>query len=434
VIELPYKPREPQPEIHALMDGNRFSVVVAHRRLGKTVCAVNQLIKRALMDQSGSGRYGYVAPYRNQAKSIAWDYLKRFSGPVEGRTVNEGELAIDFANGARVRLFGADNADAMRGLYFDGVVLDEVADMKPEVWGEIVRPALSDRHGWACFIGTPKGMNLFYELYALGQKGTSGWGSAIYRADETGVISADELEDAQAVMSPNQYRQEFLCDFSASVDNVLITIDLVSRAAQRALRETDVNGAPRVIGVDVARFGDDRSAICKRWGLWCKDIRVVDNVDNMIFAGMVADEIERFRPDAVFIDSGRGEGVIDRLRQMNYRVMEVNFGSRAADPNRWANKRTEMWDRVREWLEAGGAIPNDAALKGELAAPTYSFDAAGRKVLEPKEKLKERGFRSPDLADALALTFAAPVRPRETREIRPAPITDDVLFQWGKDR
>ncbi len=430
VIEIPYKPREAQRQIHALMDGCRFSVVVAHRRLGKTVCTINQLIKRAWLDASGSGRYGYVAPYRNQAKSIAWDYLKRFTAPIPGRSVNEGELAVDFPNGARIRLFGADNADAMRGLYFDGVVLDEVADMKPDVWGAIVRPALSDRHGWACFIGTPKGMNLFYELFSLGQNTTPGWGSAVFRADETGVISDEELRDAQAVMSANQYRQEFLCDFSASVDNVLITIDMVSRAAARPLQERDVRGAVRVIGVDVARFGDDRSAICKREGLWCRDIRVIENLDNMTFAGVVADEIERFKPDAVFIDSGRGEGVIDRLRQMGYKVMEVNFGSRAADPARWANKRTEMWDRTREWLESGGAIPNDTELKSELAAPTYSFDAAGRKVLEPKDKIKERGLRSPDLADALCLTFAAPVRPSQRREIKPLTMTDKDRFTW----
>lgn len=433
VIEIPYKPRDAQKDIHALMDGNRFSVVVAHRRLGKTVCTINQLIKKALTDTSGAGRYGYVAPYRNQAKSIAWDYLKRFTAPVPGRTVNEGELSVDFPNGARIRLFGADNADAMRGLYFDGVVLDEVADMKPDVWGAIVRPALSDRHGWACFIGTPKGMNLFYELYSLGQN-TGGWGSAVFRADETGVISDEELRDARAVMSDNQYRQEFLCDFSASVDNVLITIDMVSAAANRSLRESDVSGATRVIGVDVARFGDDRSAICRREGLWCHDIRVVENLDNMTFAGVVADEINAFNPDAVFIDAGRGEGVIDRLRQMGYKVMEVNFGARAADPARWANKRTEMWDKVREWLEGGGAIPNDPALKSELASPMYSFDASGRKVLEPKEKLKERGLRSPDLADALALTFAAPVRPRRDAAEAPRRTREDYLFTWGKDR
>ena len=408
VLEVPYRPREAQKAIHKAMDANRFSVIVAHRRLGKTVCTINQLIKKALLDESGNGRYGYVAPYRNQAKSIAWDYLKYFAGGLPGFKANEGELAIDFYNGSRIRLFGADNADAMRGLYFDGVILDEVADMKPEVWGEIIRPALSDRNGWACFIGTPKGMNLFYELYSLGLN-NRGWASVMFRADETNIIPESELRDAQAVMSANQYRQEFLCDFSASTDNVLITIDMVSKAASKSLFERDVRGAAHVIGVDVARFGDDKSAICKRQGLWCQEIKIIENLDNMTFASIVASEIDAFQADGVFIDAGRGEGVIDRLRQLGYSVMEVNFGSRATEPNRFANKRSEMWDNMRVWLESGGAIPNDPELKSELASPTYKFDAAGRKVLEPKDKMKERGLKSPDMADALALTFAANV-------------------------
>ena len=208
-IQIPYNPRKTQIEIHDLIDKTRFSVIVAHRRLGKTVCMINQLIKRALLDTSETGRYGYVAPFRSQAKIIAWDYLKHFTSAIPFCKVNESELTIDFPSGSRIRVFGADNPDAMRGLYFDGVVLDEVADMKPEVWGEIIRPALSDRQGWACFIGTPKGINLFYDLYTLGQDSSSGWVSKIYRADETGVIPESELEDARRVMSENQYRQEF---------------------------------------------------------------------------------------------------------------------------------------------------------------------------------------------------------------------------------
>ena len=258
---------------------------------------------KALTDNSGSGRYGYVAPYRSQAKSIAWDYVKHFTAPVPGRSVNEGELTVDFPNGARIRLFGADNPDAMRGLYFDGVILDEVADMKPEVWGEIIRPALSDRNGWACFIGTPKGQNLFHELYEYGLSHEK-WCSVLYRADETGIIPESELEDARAVMSANQYRQEFLCDFSASEDNVLITIDMVSDAAKKGLTEADIRGAVRVMGVDVARFGDDRSVICKREGLWCHDMKAVEHTDNMTFAGIVAREIDEFRPDGVFMTRG----------------------------------------------------------------------------------------------------------------------------------
>lgn len=429
IITIPYEPREVQQEIHNAINNHRFSVIVAHRRLGKTVCTINQLIKAALQDNSGSGRYGYIAPFRSQAKSIAWDYIKRFTNPVPNRKVNEGELQIDFSNGARLRIFGADNPDAMRGLYFDGVILDEVADMKPEVWGEIIRPALSDRGGWACFIGTPKGINLFYELYTYGLNAEN-WVSKIYRADETNIIPQSELTDAQSVMSENQYRQEFLCDFTASTDNVLITIDLVSKAAGRGLFPHDIAGAVKIIGVDVARFGDDRSVLCKREGLLCYPLRVIENLDNMTFAGIVADEIDRFKPDAVFIDAGRGEGVIDRLRQLGYKVLEINFGARAIEPNKYANKRSEMWDKMREWLENGGAIPNDTDFKSELAAPTYKFDAAGRKVLEPKEKLKERGLRSPDMADSLALTFAFPVRPVNAREVRRITELDRLNEEW----
>jgi hypothetical protein len=422
-VTLPYSPREHQLEIHGAVESHRYSVIVAHRRFGKTVCMVTHLIKRAILDISGDGRYGYVAPFRNQAKLIAWDYLKHFSAPIPGLIVNESDLFIEFPSGSRIRLFGADNADAMRGLYFDGVVLDEVADMKPQVWGEIVRPALADRGGWACFIGTPRGMNLFYELYALGQSGGSEWHSRVYRADETGVLPAEELESARKTMSENQYRQEFLCDFSASVDNVLIPIDRVSAAASKVYMDRDVAGSPRVIGVDVARYGDDQSAICMREGLRCGGIAVISGLDNMTLASMVADRINKVRPDGVFIDAGRGEGVIDRLRQLGYKVVEVNFGGRAANANAYANKRSEMWDAVREWLEQGGSIPNDPNLKTELSSPTYVFDASGRKVLEPKEKMKERGLRSPDMADALALTFAAPVMGSAQRQAAPS--------RWG---
>ena len=410
IVTIPYAPRAHQREIHKAAETHRFTVVVAHRRLGKTVCMVNHLIKQAIINTSGSGRYGYVAPYRNQAKNIAWDYLKRFSAPIPDRDVNEGELCVSLRNGSRIRLFGADNAEAMRGLYFDGVILDEVADMRPEVWGEIVRPALTDRGGWACFIGTPKGMNLFYDLYEKGLT-AEGWRSMMFRADETGVISDEELASARSVMSDNQYRQEFLCDFSASVDNVLITIDMVASAAAKRYADYETRGAVKIIGVDVARFGDDRSAICIREGLLCRSVKRLEQMDNMTFAGIVAREIEMFKPDGVFVDAGRGEGVIDRLRQLGYRVMEVNFGGKPIESSRYANKRTEMWDGMREWIEAGGAIPNEPDLKSDLASPTYSFDAGGRMVLEPKQKLKERGLRSPDLGDALALTFAAPVVP-----------------------
>ena len=143
LITIPYQPRKIQKEIHELIEKHRFSVIVAHRRLGKTVCMINHLIKSAVMDKSGAGRYGYVAPFRSQVKELAWDYLKHFAAPIPQIKINESELSLDFANGSRIKLYGADNPDAMRGIYFNGVILDEVADMRPNVWGEVLRPTLS---------------------------------------------------------------------------------------------------------------------------------------------------------------------------------------------------------------------------------------------------------------------------------------------------
>ena len=146
-IVIPYHPRYPQNIIHERMDKARFSVIVAHRRLGKTVCAVNHTIKKALTVTAPNARYAYMAPQRNQAKRNTWDYFKRFVQPVPDVKISESELTIDLPNGSRMMLLGADNPDAIRGMYLDGVVMDEVAQMKPEVWGEIVRPTLVDRQG-----------------------------------------------------------------------------------------------------------------------------------------------------------------------------------------------------------------------------------------------------------------------------------------------
>lgn len=408
-IIIPYCPRPEQAEIHAALESHRFAVLVAHRRMGKTVCVINHLIKQAATCPRRNGQYAYIAPQRNQAKDIAWMYLKRFTAPIPGRIVNETELAITLPNSSRIRIYGADNPDALRGIYLDGVCMDEVAQMRPEVWGEIVRPALSDRRGFAVFIGTPKGMNLFHELYQDALV-TSGWYAGMWRADQTNVIAPDELDAVREELSAAQYRQEFLCDFSAASDDVLISIDLADEASRRTLTERDVMGAEKVIGVDVARFGADRSAICMRHGLHCLPIRVYRDMDTQPLVDRVISAIRDFEPDAVFVDVGYNPGVFDRLRNLNYSVADVNFGGKALKEDYYYNKRAEMWCEMRDWLKRGGAIPNDPDLKTDLSQPRYGYANDGRRVkLESKDRIKERGGRSPDLGDALALTFAANV-------------------------
>ena len=168
-IILPYAPRRVFLPYHAR--AQRWSCIVAHRRCGKTVACINDMIKRALMLQRSHGRYAYVAPFLAQAKEVAWEYLKRYAAPII-TDKNEGELWVELMNGSRIRLHGADNPDRLRGNYLDGVVLDEFGDMRPSIWGGVIRPMLADRLGWATFIGTPKGRNEFAKVYERSQSST----------------------------------------------------------------------------------------------------------------------------------------------------------------------------------------------------------------------------------------------------------------------
>ena len=211
--ELDYAPREVFEDFHERTQ--RWAVVVAHRRCGKTVSCINDLIYRALTEDKENAQYAYVAPYYSQAKNIAWDYLQRYAKPVMAKA-NQSELWVELFNGAKIKLYGADNPDALRGLYLDGVVLDEYADMRPRMWGEIIRPLLADRMGWATFIGTPKGHNAFYDVYNAATKDQR-WFVKTLRASQTGLLPQSELDDAQASMSPDQYEQEFECSFEAAI-------------------------------------------------------------------------------------------------------------------------------------------------------------------------------------------------------------------------
>jgi len=214
-IVIPYKPREAQLEIHEVADRTRFVVCVAHRRLGKTVAAINHLIKGALQCERESPRYAYIAPTFTQAKRVAFDYLTHFTRPLNA-VANIAELRVDFF-GRRVSLYGADNPDSLRGIYLDGVVLDEVGDMNPKVWNEIIRPALTDRLGWAMFIGTPKGANHFKDLRDRAET-EDNWALLQFKASETSIVPEAELAAARKEMGDQKYFQEFECSFDSPVE------------------------------------------------------------------------------------------------------------------------------------------------------------------------------------------------------------------------
>lgn len=254
-IIVPYSPRPLQRLVHK--ERKRYTLLLTHRRFGKTVCAVCDLLRRALKygHTRRAWRAGYVAPFLKQAKKNTWDYLKYYAGAVPGASFNESELRCDLPNGARISIDGADNPKGLRGGYFDDLVIDEAADISRSFWTLVLRPMLADRRGWVMFTGTPQGMNnLLYDVYqqalasgghrndnaekanctALGTcdsgnvlhddmtaataaKGSETWALFVFKASETGYIEVSELEQARKDMSEDEYNQEFECSFAAAV-------------------------------------------------------------------------------------------------------------------------------------------------------------------------------------------------------------------------
>jgi len=218
----------------------RWGCLVAHRRAGKTVAAINDVIRAAATCKSSFPLFGYIAPYRSQAKSVVWDYLKTFAEPIILDS-NESELTVTLMNGAKIRLFGADNADAMRGLGFDGIYLDEYGDFRPSVWGNVVRPALSDKQGWCVFGGTPKGKNQFWNIYETARQNPLEWFLLRLPASSSGLLPPSELAAARAQLTEDQYLQEMETSFEASILGSFFGTEL---------REAEEQGRVTTVAVD----------------------------------------------------------------------------------------------------------------------------------------------------------------------------------------
>lgn len=270
VITIPYTPRKAFRALHTRRQ--RWAVVVAHRRAGKTVACINELIKAALTFKGNDGRFGYVAPFYSQAKAVAWDYIKRYSAPVPGITINESELRITYPNGCSIRLFGADNADALRGLYFDGLIADEYGDWKPSVWGYVIRPALADRQGWAVIIGTPKGRNQFWEIYEHA-KVNEEWLALCIRASESGLLPESELNALRLELTEDAWRQEMECDFDAALPGAIFGKEIWLAEQQGRIKSDLYDPTLKVHAVMDLGWSDD-TAIW--WFQVGKELRLID--------------------------------------------------------------------------------------------------------------------------------------------------------------
>jgi len=282
VIDLGYTPRGLQAHLHANL--KRFNVLVCHRRFGKTVFAIMEMIDQALRCDKLNPQYAYIAPTYGQAKRVAWEYLKHYTKNIPGAKPNEAELRVDIprpAKGDKIRfmLLGAENPDSLAGIYLDGVLLDEYSLMNPVVWSTLIRPALSDRKGWGIFIGTPRGQNHFYDVYNVALENKTGqWYSAIYKASDTNVMDAQELLDARIEMSEDEYEQEFECSFTAALKGAYY-----SKYMQETEEQGRITNVPYQKETTVSTYWD--LGISDTTAIWFiqevgREIHIIDYIEN----------------------------------------------------------------------------------------------------------------------------------------------------------
>jgi hypothetical protein len=242
--------------------------------MGKSVSAVNHLIRAAIENTKEAPRYAFIGPTYSQTKRVIWDYLLKFTEPLNA-TANIAELRVDFW-GRRIQLAGSDNPDSLRGQYFDGVVFDEFGDQNPKIWSEVVRPALSDRMGWALFLGTPKGNNHFKSLRDHAEQHND-WALLEFRASETGLIPQSELDAARSEMGDDKYLQEFECSFDSAIEGAYYG-QLLNELPSERFGEIPRDGIAKTYCAWDLGIGDSTAIwVCQRVGL---ETRLIDFVEN----------------------------------------------------------------------------------------------------------------------------------------------------------
>lgn len=276
---VPYKPRPLQLEVHELRRKHRFGVLVCHRRFGKTVMGVNELQKSALTVALQRPRSAYLAPTYTQGKSVAWDYCQFYSHPIPGVQVNQSELRVDYPNGGQMRIYGADNPDSLRGIYLDDAVFDEYGLHPSKTYTEVIAPALVDRGGRALFMGTPNGKNQFWDIAQHAKDRVAAkdpdWFYSEYKASQTGLLDQAYLAQAQAVMTSDEYAQEFECSWEAAVKGAIYSKEM--EATRQAGRITAVPYDPALpVDTDWDLGIGDAMAIWYSQSTRGGEVRVID--------------------------------------------------------------------------------------------------------------------------------------------------------------
>jgi hypothetical protein len=345
----------------------------------------------------------YWHPVLKQLPRDVWQYKK------QEKKMLIGDSYCDFRS--------ADNPENWEGFGYDYILLNEAGIIlkNPYLYENAVRPMLLDNPESILIAGgTPKGKTppVFYELWRRGMDGQKDFQSFQFSTYDNPYLTQQEIDDLIEEMSDEVVAQEVYGEFTDTTEFQFIEGLIIQNAIDRELHPSVYDKETKILGVDIAGSGADCTVLYKRQGRQTIGIERRRGIPGDVIVNLVATTINEWQPDAVFIDAGFNPAVIDILRNdLGHDVTRVDFAGRVDSPN-YLNKRAEMWARMRDWLASGGSIPNDAILRKELQQQTYEFakkDGSCVK-LTSKEDMRKDGLKSPDIADALALTFAFPVK------------------------
>ena len=320
-------------------------------------------------------------------------------------------LADPQRNFISARTSRAEKPDALQGVHAEHVLLicDEASGVPEQVY-EAAGGSMSAHHATMVLAGNPvRSTGYFYDTF---HKLAERWNTFHVSCEDTPRVSNEYIEECRLRYGEesNTYRVRVLGKFPRGDDDTVIPQELISAAISRDVEPTKFG--PTVWGVDVARFGADSSALCKRKGnAITEPVRLWRNLDTMQLTGAIKAEYDSTpdKPTEIFVDAiGLGAGVVDRLRELELPAYAINVSESPALGQHYLNLRAELWYKAKGWLEGRDVrLPGDDRLKTELATVRYNYTSSGRVKIESKADLKKRGVASPDSADAFVLTFAS---------------------------
>lgn len=389
-------------------------------------------------------KIGCTAPTAHQLQDVLWPEIRKW----RDRMLEPWRSAVDVTsdkvtvrdtdNFAVARTARKDNPDAMQGLHATVMIflIDEASGIDDVVF-EVAQGALSTPGARVVMAGNPtRTTGYFHRAFHVNR---AYWDCYTFTCIDSPLVSSDYVKQMRDEYGEDSdiYRVRVAGEFPSGGDMQFIRLTDVERAATRIVRDDAFDFAPVLLGVDVAWYGGDESVIFKRQGLWSQIVWHAHNVDPTTLSGIVAQLEDEHQADAVFVDAtGIGAGVLSNLISLGRMPIRVDFGGGAAKKE-YLNKRAECWGEMRKWIVDEGKLPDHQRLKDDLTGVEYQYNMTGKLQLERKEVMRKRGLASPDYADALALTFAAPVRPKGDKfrridnRLNPSDRYDPFEFRGG---